>query len=96
MVNIIKKLDKIKESIKFHDDDYYYDIVRYNIRRYRKMADYTQAELAELIDTSTQYLCRIETGNPKKYFNITLLGRIADALEVDIKDFFEEPKKKMQ
>ena len=94
MVNITKKLDKIKESINFHDEDYYYDIVRYNIRRYRRMADYTQAELAELIDISVYYLCQIETGKPKKYFTLTLLGRIADALEIDIKEFFEEPKKK--
>lgn len=94
MVNVTKKLDKIKENIQFHNDDYYYDIVRYNIRRYRRMADYTQAELAELIDTSVYYLCQIETGKPKKYFTLNLLGRIADALEIDIKEFFEEPKKK--
>lgn len=89
-----KNIQKTKENIKFQDEDYYYDIVRKNIRKYRRAADYTQEELAEIIDTSTQYLCQIETGRPKKYFTLSFLGHIADALEVDIKEFFEEPKKK--
>ncbi len=90
----MKNLNEIKENIKFNDDSHYYDIVRYNIRRYRRMADYTQEELAELIDVSDQYISQIERKKSTKYFTLTILGRIADALEIDIKEFFEEPKKK--
>lgn len=89
-----KNLSKVKESINFHADNYYYDIVRYNIRKYRRMADYTQEELGELIDVSDQYISQIERKNSTKNFTLTMLGRIADALEIDIKEFFEEPKKK--
>lgn len=91
---MMKNLSEIKEKIKFNDDNYYYDIVRYNIRRFRRMADYTQEDLAELIDVSDQYISQIERKKSTKFFTLTILGRIADALEVDIKDFFEEPKKK--
>lgn len=89
-----KKINEIKESIEFHDENYYFDIVRYNIRKFRRMADYTQEELAELIDVSDQYISQIERKKSTKYFTLTILGRIADALEIDIKEFFEEPKKK--
>lgn len=91
---MMKNLTEIKEKIKFNDDNYYYDIVRYNIRRFRRMADYTQEDLAELIDVSDQYISQIERKKSTKFFTLTILGRIADALEVDIKEFFEEPKKK--
>lgn len=91
---MVKNLNSVKENLNFHDNDYYYDIVRYNIRKYRRIADYTQEELAELIDVSDQYISQIERKNSTKYFTLNILGRIADALEIDIKDFFEEPKKK--
>lgn len=77
---------------KLYDEDYYYDIIRYNIKRYRIIKGYTQEQLAELVDNSIYYICQIETGNPKKYFTLEFLGRIADALEIDIKNFFEKPK----
>lgn len=89
-----KKINEIKESIEFHDENYYFDIARYNIRKFRRMADYTQEELAELIDVSDQYISQIERKKSTKYFTLTILGRIADALEIDIKEFFEKPKKK--
>lgn len=52
------------------------------------------AELAEIIDVTTQYMCRIETRNPKIQYSVGLLGKIADALDVDIKDLFVDQKKK--
>ena len=39
----------------FHDDYYYYDIVRKNIK-YRKLANLTQQELADKIDVSMHYI----------------------------------------
>ena len=43
----------------FHDDYYYYDIVRKNIRKYRKMANLTQQQLADAIDVSMHYISQI-------------------------------------
>lgn len=79
----------MKENINFHDDYYYYDIVRKNIRKYRKMANLTQQELADLIDVSMHYISQIESANPNKYFTLVVIGRIADALKIDIKQLFD-------
>ena len=73
-----------------HDDYYYYDIVRKNIRRYRKLANLTQQQLADAIDVSMHYISQIESANPNKYFTLVVIGRIADALNIDIKLLFEK------
>lgn len=81
-------------TIKFHDDYYYYDIVRKNIKKYRKMAGLTQQELADMIGVSMHYISQIESAKPYKYFTLVIIGRIADALNIDIKDLFEKQKEK--
>ena len=81
-------------KIKFHDDYYYYDIVRKNIKKYRKMAGLTQQELADMIGVSMHYISQIESAKPNKYFTLVIIGRIADALNIDIKDLFEKQKEK--
>ena len=60
-----------------HDDYYYQDIVRKNIRRYRKLANLTQQQLADAIDVSMHYISQIESANPNKYFTLVVIGRIA-------------------
>ena len=77
----------------FHDDYYYYDIVRKNIRKYRKMANLTQQQLADAIDVSMHYISQIESANPNKYFTLVIIGRIADVLNIDIKQLFDTTKK---
>lgn len=52
-----------------HDDYYYYDIVRKNIRKYRKLANLTQQQLADAIDVSMHYISQIESANPNKYLH---------------------------
>ncbi len=71
-------------------DNHYYDIARVNIRKYRLQKGFTQATLAELADISLDYLCEIESLKRRKTFSIAVLGRIADALEVDITKFFQK------
>ena len=73
-----------------HSDDYYYDIIRTNIKKIRKEKNLTQEQLAEKAGMSYDYLTEIESLKRKKSFSIAVLGRIADALEVDIKDFFNK------
>ena len=77
----------------FHDDYYYYDIVRKNIRKYRKMANLTQQQLADAIDVSMHYISQIESANPNKYFTLVIIGRIADFLNIDIKQLFDTTEK---
>ena len=59
------------------------------IRKYRKEKGYTQARLAEEADISLDYLAEIESDKRKKSFSLAVLGRIADTLKVDIKNFFD-------
>lgn len=77
------------KEIKFHDDYYYYDIVRKNIKKYRRMAGITQQELADRVGVSMHYISQIESANPNKYFTLVVIGRIADALGIDIRLLFE-------
>lgn len=69
-------------------DMYYYDIVRKNIKKYRKEKGFTQQRLADEADMSIDYLAEIESVKRRKTFSLATLGRIADVLEVDIRDFF--------
>lgn len=72
----------------YNSNDYYYNIIRKNIKKYRKDKHLTQQELADKTDLSVDYICEIESLTKNKSFSIVVLGRIADVLEIDIKDFF--------
>ena len=50
----------IKEAIYFHDDKYYYEIIRENIKKFRLEHKLTQQDLADLSGVSRQYICDIE------------------------------------
>ena len=49
---------------------------------------FTQQQLADAVDLSVDYICEIESLTKNKSFSIVTLGRIADVLEIDIKEFF--------
>ena len=72
----------------YNSNEYYYNIIRKNIKKYRKDRHLTQQQLAEQTDLSVDYICEIESPTKNKSFSIAVLGRIADVLEVDIKEFF--------
>lgn len=72
----------------FKSNDHYYDIIRKNIKKFRKEKKFTQLQLAEAADLSVDFICEIESLKKNKSFSIVTLGRIADVLEVDIRDFF--------
>ena len=73
-----------------HSDDYYYDIVRINIKKFRKEKGYTQQKLADECELSIDYIAEIESLKRRKSFSLATLGRIADTLNVDIKKFFNK------
>lgn len=60
------------------------------IAYYRKKRGYTQAQLAERIGVSTNYLGLIERGNNGKSYSMETLLSIAEALDVTIADLVRE------
>ncbi len=78
----------------FKTDDYYYDITRKNIKKLRKKKGLTQQRLADLTELSRDYICDIESMKKHKYFTIATLGRISDALNTPIDQFFRDDEVK--
>ena len=75
-----------------HDDNYYFNLIRKNIKKYREMRGITQQELADKTDLSMNYIAKIESKKMQRGFTISTLSRIADALDIDIRNFFDEEK----
>lgn len=80
----------MKEKAYIHDDEYYYTIIRRNIKKNRLARKLTQQNLADMIEMSREYICDIENDSRNKHPTISVLGRIADALNIDIKQLFDE------
>ena len=78
----------VKTKSYIHDDEYYYQIVRKNIRRFRLDRKLTQQDLADMTELSREYICDIENENRNKHLTIAVLGRIAEAMDVHIVNFF--------
>ena len=82
--------NEIKEKSYTVDDEYYYSVIRENVRKYRKQKNLTQQNLADMTEISREYICDIENISRNKHITIALLGRIAEALGKDITDFFKK------
>ncbi len=89
-----KKTRILQEKTNLHNSEYYFSIVRKNLIRLRKKYGYTQQDIADMIGSSRQYICDLENSNRYKHITIDFLGRIADALEIDIKEFFRSSNDK--
>lgn len=57
------------------------------IKRLRKLRGLSQEELSEKVDIDPKHLSRIEVG--RGFPSLDTLERLADALNVELKDFFE-------
>jgi transcriptional regulator with XRE-family HTH domain len=68
------------------------DILSKNMKAYRTARGFTQANLAERVNTSPHYIGMIET--KKKFPSPQMIGRIAFALGIDTLDLFSADKKK--
>jgi len=80
----------MKAKAYIHNDEYYYKIIRKNIRKYRLEQKLTQQDLADMIEMSREYVCDIENEKRNKHLTISVLGRIAESLKIPITKFFED------
>jgi len=78
----------MKNKVYIHNDEYYYSIIRKNIRKFRLDQNLTQQDLADMTDVSREYICDIENESRHKHPSIAILGRIADALQISIDKLF--------
>ena len=90
IVYIERLVSRLKDKPLIHEDEYYYSIIRKNIKRIRLEKNLTQQNLADMINMSREYICDIENESRSKHPTIAVIGRIADALEIDISDIFHE------
>lgn len=74
----------------FKNDTDLYHVIGKNIKHYRKQAQLTQAQLAELAKISISYLSKIEAAGCNKSLSISVLNQIANVLDVEINEFFKE------
>ncbi|MBQ8534235.1 MAG: helix-turn-helix transcriptional regulator [Bacilli bacterium] len=77
------KENKLKQVI-LNDDEYYYSLLRKNVKEIRKSKGLTQQDLADLTYLSREYICDIENEKRNKHPSLSVIGRLADALEVEI------------
>ncbi len=77
-------------------DNQYFDfnkdikqVIRKNIRKYRKIRGYTQEQLALMAEISYDFMRRIETGHG---FSIQTLYKLAVCLDVSVDELMEIKK----
>ena len=64
--------------------------VRKNIRKYRLIRGYTMQELADLTQLTHGYVRDLECMTIDKTPTLETIGKIADALEIDIRQLFDD------
>lgn len=74
----------------FYNDTDLYRVIGMHIRQYRKQANLTQIQLAEQAKISISYLSKLEAIGCDKSLSISVLNQIANALGVEISEFFKE------
>lgn len=74
-----------------YDENYVYDFVGKNIRKYRKKKGWTQKQLAEKSTYSKQFISNIEN-NVHQTFSLGTLWRLSQVLEIKLSDLCEEPE----
>lgn len=73
------------------NENYVYDFVGKNIRKYQKQKGWTQRQLAEATHYSKQFISNIEN-NAHQTFSLGTLWKIALVLDVDMSELCKEDK----
>ena len=74
----------------FENDIDLYRVIGANIKNYREQSKLTQVQLAEQAKISISYLSKIEASGCDKSLSISVLNQIANALGVEMSEFFQE------
>lgn len=75
--------------MKFTDDTALYKTIGDNIKLHREKSGMTQTVLAEKANISLSYLSKVEATGCNKSVSLSALNQIANALDVDIINFFK-------
>lgn len=67
-----------------------YEKIALNIKKYRKEANMTQANLAEKVGVSHEFIRRIESKKGQKTFSVETIYKISLALDISIDKLFED------
>lgn len=76
----------------FKNDTDLYRVIGTNIKYYREQAKLTQVQLADRAKISISYLSKIEAAGCDKSLSIAALNQLANALNIEITNFFKEVK----
>lgn len=76
--------------MKFNNELELYRTIGINVKLYREQANITQVQLADLSQLSTSYISKIEAAGCDKSLSIAALNQIANALNIEITNFFKE------
>lgn len=63
-------------------------LIAYNVRKYRKLAGFTQESLAEKTGLDRKFISEVE--NSKKNVTVGTLAKIAKALKIKVGELFGE------
>ena len=66
------------------EHDTVYDVIRRNIKAFRKSTGWTSAQLAEAVGLSHDFLRQIESEKVRYNFSVETFYRISKALEVSM------------
>ena len=67
-----------------------YDIIRKNIKKYRKEKGITQAQLAEMANISHDFIRQIQSDKVAYNFSVDTLYRISIVLDVSLDDLIKK------
>ncbi len=70
-------------------NDDIYNIVGKNIKKYRKLNDLTQRQLAEKLLLSESFIAKLES-NTHQTISLDTIEQIAHVLNIDIKNLFDK------
>lgn len=58
-----------------------------NVKKYRELKGYNKGKFSELVGCDLSYIGKIERS--EKYPNLKMIFKIAEALEIPVKDLFD-------
>lgn len=67
-----------------------YNVIRKNIKKYRKQKGLTSAQLAEMVDLSADFIRQIESEKVAYNFSVDTFYKISIALGVSLDDLIQD------